>query len=133
MVPEVNYTCAETEYPALRILPIFAPTTADVPPAHAVERHAYVSPAALRAVAAAVYTAGDAFATAWYTNAQQGLYGGSWTWAGAGYRRITLSGLRWTSDLAVSGTITIDYSGNNNLIQVITAATTNYYYCTVLQ
>ena len=98
--------CAGT-VPALHLSPSFARRVADVPPAVALAGNTADQPA-LRAAAAALYTAGDLLPriAANAGGRGQGLRGGTFTLEAHGEARIAhLSQLRWTEDLWVSGTL----------------------------
>jgi hypothetical protein len=91
----------------IRTVPGFVRRSADVAPLqtdagnHATEQD-------LRSAAAAVEAVGDAFARYWvnYTGAGAGLRGGTFSYASSttGYSFV-LDRVRWTDDVAVSGTI----------------------------
>jgi hypothetical protein len=62
---------------------------------------------ALALTSAAVQTAGDVMAR-WYVNysgTDSGLRGGKWSWEQPGNVAFTLKAVRWTTDLAVSGSL----------------------------
>jgi pimeloyl-ACP methyl ester carboxylesterase len=101
-------TSCAAAIPAVRMVPRFARTLAALAPAVAGAGNEGDA-ADLRAVAAAVLTAGDALARWWvnYSGSDVGLRGGSFRIAQSGNEvTFTLDGDRWVEDLAVSGTVT---------------------------
>ncbi len=93
--------------PALRLLPRFAAHAAGLEPASGLNGNV-ADAAQLRYVSAAVLTAGDVLVRlrSNSTGRGPGLRGGSFHIASrAGSVRVVLDGVRWTEDLAVSGTI----------------------------
>ena len=104
----VDASCAQG-VPEIRLVPKFAKRIHDLDPAPALPSNA-ASDEQLRAVSAALLTAGDAIVRAPEIAPGNGvgLRGGSYnvTESTGGYR-ITLKELRWTEDLAVSGTIDV--------------------------
>ncbi|HET9390326.1 MAG TPA: alpha/beta fold hydrolase [Steroidobacteraceae bacterium] len=103
--------------PEVRLLPLFARELAAVQPARARPGNA-AGPAQLRAVQAAIYTAGDVIARIETntTGKGVGLRGGTFTVRERdAHQVLTLSQVRWTDDLAVSGTI--DWPGRSGRAQ----------------
>ena len=99
-------TCA-AKVPPLRLVPSFAVHAAQLEPAVA-EAGNRASPAQLRWTSAAVMTAGDVLARLGgnSTGHGVGLRGGTFSIANdASIMHIALTEVRWTEDLAVSGTI----------------------------
>ena len=101
----VDTSCVATMLPPLRLLPVFATRVADVPAALMSGAHA----ADLEAAAAAAYTAADVVRAKQLLGhaSGAGLRGGSFRTE----RRsdaVRLEAVRWTSDLAVTGRLTID-------------------------
>ena len=93
--------------PVLPLVPRFARKAAQLEPAVALNGNAS-GVEALKWVSAAVYTAGDLVSLLRIntTGTGQGLRGGKFRIAHRGESvRITLDHVRWTEDLAVSGTI----------------------------
>jgi pimeloyl-ACP methyl ester carboxylesterase len=103
---EGDTSCAQA-VPPVRLVPQFARRMSELEPATAGDGNG-VDRRGLQAVTAAVLTAGDALARAAEVapGAGVGLRGGHYRVArtALGYR-VTLSQLRWTEDLAVTGTI----------------------------
>jgi pimeloyl-ACP methyl ester carboxylesterase len=98
--------CA-AQVPPLRLVPRFALESRELAPATAVAGNS-ATPRQLRIVSAAVSTAGDVVARidANSTGHGVGLRGGAWRLKrGAAGVRITLSAVRWTRDVVVSGTL----------------------------
>ena len=98
--------CA-AQVPPLRLVPRFALRIEELEPALPVAGNA-ASERELRAASAAVMTAGDVLVRAKTNSSGRGvgLRGGSFeVSAHPGSTRIVLRGVRWTSDLAVSGTV----------------------------
>lgn len=99
-------SCA-AEVPPVRLVPRFATHADGVDPAIAEAGNA-ASAGALKLASAAVQTVGDILVRAAINSSGRGtgLRGGQFEIAaGGGSRRITLDRVRWTEDLAVSGTI----------------------------
>jgi hypothetical protein len=99
-------SCA-TEVPPVRLVPRFAAHADGVDPAIAEAGNA-AADGALKLASAAVQTVGDILVRAAGNSSGHGagLRGGHFeVAAAAGSRRITLDRVRWTEDLAVSGTI----------------------------
>jgi pimeloyl-ACP methyl ester carboxylesterase len=99
-------SCA-AEVPPVRLVPRFARSAAELAPAHAGADNA-ASEAALRVVSATLYTCEDVItrAVASGAGAGVGLRAGSFTAAAAAEGlHITLEEVRWTEDVAVSGTL----------------------------
>jgi pimeloyl-ACP methyl ester carboxylesterase len=90
---------------AVRLVPFFAVHAADALPGTPRDANT-TSPRQLAIVSAAVQTAGDVIAR-WninYGGKGLGLRGGAWSYTQPGLvARWTLNGVRWTKDLAVSG------------------------------
>ncbi len=105
----VDGGCA-SRVPALHLVPSFAQTLADVEPARALPGNRATQDD-LRAAAAATLAAADVLARSYEfsLSAGSGLRGGSYsaTPANAG-THATLSEIRWTNDLAVSGDARFD-------------------------
>jgi pimeloyl-ACP methyl ester carboxylesterase len=103
--------------PAVRLLPRFARTAGELAPAQARVRN-QAGEDALRAVAAALFTAEDVIARAAEHGAGPGigLRGGTFTAsaAGGGYH-LTLKEIRWSEDVAVSGRI--DFPGRAGVVR----------------
>jgi pimeloyl-ACP methyl ester carboxylesterase len=103
--------------PPVRLVPRFARTLALLAPAHAQPGNE-ASDRALRAVSAALLSSEDVISRAMENGAGpgMGLRGGRFTAVDAedGYR-LTLSGVRWTEDLTVSGRI--DWPGRTGLVR----------------
>jgi pimeloyl-ACP methyl ester carboxylesterase len=100
-------TSCAAKVPPVRLVPSFAVKAAELEPA-AAQAGNQADAAQLRWVSAAVATAGDVLARtrANATGAGVGLRGGSFRiLAGAPGVRLLLDRVRWTDDLAVSGTI----------------------------
>jgi pimeloyl-ACP methyl ester carboxylesterase len=95
-----------THIPEVRMVPMFARRVDQLPQ----------STRQLRAANAALQAVGDALArTSWLTRNGSGLRGGTYTRSASGnLERIRLTGYRWTQDLPVSGTITMD--GHNGTV-----------------
>jgi hypothetical protein len=95
---------------AVRLVPFFAERAADAIPASPRDANT-ASTRDLAVVSAAVQTAGDVIAR-WninYSGKGLGLRGGSWSYTQPGWvARWSLSGVRWTKDLAVSGSAVWD-------------------------
>ena len=116
--------------PALRLAPPFARRIAEVAPAIAQDGNA-AGAAELRIAAAAVATAGDLLGrlAANSSGHGRGLRGGRFTVTRtASAVHATLDSIRWTGDLAVSGTV--DFrpgadDGEAALLKNIAAATTD--------
>ncbi len=104
---EVGDTRCASEVPPVRLVPRFAVSVRDLSPAQALASNAASTPQ-LQIASAAVLTAGD-LVTRLHTNSSGhgvGLRGGRFTIATRdGTRIVTLEAVRWTEDLAVSGTI----------------------------
>jgi pimeloyl-ACP methyl ester carboxylesterase len=99
-------TCAAA-VPAVRLVPRFARTAQELAPAQASAGNR-AGDDELRVVSAALLTAADVMARAAESGAGRGigLRGGNFTAAAAGEGyRLTLRGIRWTEDVAVSGRI----------------------------
>ena len=99
-------SCA-AEVPPVRLVPRFARSAAELAPAHAGADNA-AGEAALRVVSATLYTCEDVVtrAVANGAGAGVGLRSGSFTAAAAADGlHITLEEVRWTEDVAVSGTL----------------------------
>ncbi len=93
--------------PALRLVPQFARSTAEAAPAAALA-HNQADAAELKAVTAAVQTLGDVLARVGEnsTGTGRGLRGGSFLISQQGrFVHVSLHRVRWTEDLAVSGTL----------------------------
>lgn len=105
------------DVPPVRLVPVFARATATLPPARAERGHA-AGDAALQTVSAALLTCEDVLTRALARGAGTwiGLRGGSFAVADAprGYR-LALHEVRWTEDLAVSGSI--DWDGRDDLVR----------------
>jgi pimeloyl-ACP methyl ester carboxylesterase len=102
-------SCADG-VPAIRLLPAFARQSAQLAPATAMAGNRG-TPDDLRVAAAAVLAAGDALARWWvnYDGDSVGLRGGTFRFRTTGPNtRFQLDGLRWTDDVAVSGTMVWD-------------------------
>jgi pimeloyl-ACP methyl ester carboxylesterase len=109
-------SCA-TEVPPVRLVPRFARSAAELAPAHAGPDNA-AGEAALRVVSAALYTCEDVVtrAVAKGAGAGVGLRSGSFTAAAAAAGlHITLDAVRWTEDVAVSGTL--DWTGRAGMVR----------------
>lgn len=82
----------------------------------------------LQVAATAALSAGDVLSRWWvnYDRSGVGLRAGTFTYAGSGSEyRFTLDGLRWTDDLAVSGTVDWNYSGGQVVARLtLSGATT---------
>ncbi len=101
--------CA-SRIPPLRLVRTFARSSGEVPPAHPLPPNRAAT-LALRRAATAVLAAGDALARANDLGAVRGtgLRGGSFTASSAGsITTVHLADARWTRDLAISGTVTLD-------------------------
>jgi pimeloyl-ACP methyl ester carboxylesterase len=99
--------CAEA-VPAYRALPQFARLSSELTPASPAPGNQGTT-ADLRAAAAALFAASDALARWWvnYDGDGVGLRGGTFAYTTlAGSTRFTLTGLRWTDDVPVSGRLT---------------------------
>lgn len=99
-------SCA-AEVPPVRLVPRFARNAAELAPARAGAGHA-AGEAALRVVSAALLTCGDVLtrAVAKGAGAGVGLRSGGFTAATAAEGlHVTLDEVRWTEDVAVSGTL----------------------------
>jgi pimeloyl-ACP methyl ester carboxylesterase len=107
--------------PPLRLVPLFARTTAEVPAARALPNN-HAGAAQLRAINAALLTCADLLSRVADFGAYDGvgLRGGTFAAvaAGAGYR-LTLHEVRWTEDLAVSGHI--DWPGRTGRAHALLA------------
>jgi pimeloyl-ACP methyl ester carboxylesterase len=104
--------CA-AQVPPVRLVARFARTLAELPPARPLPGN-QTAAGGLRAVTAAVETVGDVIArlSANTTGRGVGLRGGSFRVARqADGARLTLTDVRWTEDLAVSGTV--DWPGRS--------------------
>jgi pimeloyl-ACP methyl ester carboxylesterase len=102
-------TSCASEVPPVRLVARFIRRADDAEPAVAVRGNA-VDQGALRAAGAAVQTAGDIIVRAAGNTSGRGvgLRGGVFEISDrGGSRKITLEGVRWTEDLAVSGTIDV--------------------------
>jgi len=98
--------CA-SQVPAWRLLPAFA-TQAQQLPAPQPGPGNQASPAQLQRAAAALYAAADAMGRWWVNSSGNGvgLRGGRFAYtSSAGSTRFTLDGLRWTDDVATSGSL----------------------------
>jgi hypothetical protein len=108
-------SCAKQVAP-VRLVPRFARNIRELEPARAAAGN-LASEAALRAVSAALLTCEDVISRAAENGAGSGvgLRGGSFTAVAAqeGYR-ISLSELRWTQDLAVSGNL--EWPGRSGVV-----------------
>jgi hypothetical protein len=100
-------TSCAAKVKTIRLVPFFARHATDAIPVVATEGNMAGRPARSLA-SAAVQTAGDAMAR-WYVNysgKDVGLRGGSWSDSAHGdTTTFALDGLKWTADLAVSGTL----------------------------
>lgn len=109
LTQRVDASCA-AHVPALHLVPSFARTLDEVEPATPLPGNEATT-AELRAAAAATLAAGDVLARS-YTfslSAGSGLRGGSYTAQPEnGGTRALLSAIRWTKDLAVSGSASLD-------------------------
>ncbi len=106
---ELGDTSCTQSVPEVRLVPRFARRSADLDPAAAVAGNG-ASEELLRIVTAALLTAGDAMARAPEVAPGDGvgLRGGRFTVTEAGGRyQLSLSELRWTEDLTVSGTVSL--------------------------
>jgi pimeloyl-ACP methyl ester carboxylesterase len=106
----VDASCAQA-VPEMRLVPRFAKRLHELDPAPALASNAG-SDEQLRAVAAALLTAGDAVVRAPEVAPGNGvgLRGGTYSVTESkGAYRITLKDLRWTEDLAVSGTVDVPW------------------------
>lgn len=104
--------CART-VPPIRALGSFPRTTAQVPPAHNLAgSHAGLP--ARRVAAAAAATVADVVDRWWnnYTGEGVGLYGGTFSYDGNAITTLRLHSVRFTRDLAISGTAVWDRYGN---------------------
>ena len=102
----VDPTCAQAA-PEIRLVPRFASRVRELEPARALDGNE-AGARQLRAVTAALLTAGDALARApdLASGAGVGLRGGTdEVQVSADVFRLTLHELRWTADLAVSGVV----------------------------
>jgi len=112
--------------PPLRLVPRFAQHAAELEPAAALPGNR-ADTAQLRWISAAVMTAGDVLARLGgnSTGAGVGLRGGSFRIvSSARFVHVTLHQVRWTQDLAVSGTIDTPMAQSGTvraLLQVVTA------------
>jgi TAP-like protein len=117
-----DVSCAAA-VPAYRLLPQFARTAAQLVPANpAVGNQGSTDD--LRVAAAALHAAGDALARWWvnYDGDGVGLRGGRFAYTTIGaVTRFQLDGLRWTDDVAVSGTITWNVDTSEVRVQLSTA------------
>ena len=98
--------CA-SRVPAVRLLPGFAAHAAELEPASGLKGN-FADAAQLKLVSAAVLTAGDVLVRLQSnsTGRGPGLRGGSFHIVRrGGHARVLLDGVRWSEDLAVSGTI----------------------------
>ncbi len=98
--------CA-SRVPAVRLLPGFAAHAAELEPASGLKGN-FADAAQLKLVSAAVLTTGDVLVRLQSnsTGRGPGLRGGSFHIVRrGGHARVLLDGVRWTEDLAVSGTI----------------------------
>jgi pimeloyl-ACP methyl ester carboxylesterase len=104
---EVGDTSCTNAVPEIRLVPRFARKVHELDPAAAATGNE-ASTEQLRAVTAALLSAGDAMARAPEVSPGTGvgLRGGTFTVAEKqGSYRVTLRGVRWTEDLVVSGTM----------------------------
>ena len=107
--------CAASVAP-LRLVPAFVRHASELLPATATKGN-IATAADLRLASAAAATVGDALVRVWGNSSGQGvgLRGGNFrNDAAATGSRVTLSNVRWTEDLAVSGTIVV--SGLRNAL-----------------
>lgn len=107
----IDAACA-TGVPPLRLVPAFSRSASDVPPASAVVDSPPATDRELRIVADAAFAAADAVARANTFGISRGfgLRGGTFDsqTTGATGTLVTLHGVKWTGDLAVSGTVAFD-------------------------
>lgn len=116
-------SCADA-VPAYRLLPQFGQRAAQLVPANPAPGN-QGSADDLRIVAAALYAAGDVLARWWvnYDGDGVGLRGGSFAYTTLGaVTRFQLDALRWSDDVAVSGTITWNIDTSDVRVQLATAA-----------
>jgi pimeloyl-ACP methyl ester carboxylesterase len=103
-------TSCAAEVTTIRLVPFFPLLAAQAIPAAPGSGNT-ANAHALALVSAAVQTAGDVQAR-WYINysgTDSGLRGGTWTWTQPGeVASFTLDAVRWTTDLAVSGSMVWD-------------------------
>jgi hypothetical protein len=115
-----NTSCVQNVRP-VRTVPLFAVTAGDLAPLNALKGDK-TSDAQRRIAAAGLETVGDVIARYYvtYNYVDTGLRGGKFTYAASdtGYD-FTLKGLKWTEDVAVSGTVSWDQTSN-----IITARVT---------
>ena len=100
-------TSCASQVPPLRLVPRFARQARELEPAAGLPGNGAIR-AQLRVIAAAVLTAGDVLARVSSNTSSQGtgLRGGTFAITRSGSRiRLSLDNVRWTDDLAVSGTI----------------------------
>lgn len=108
--------CA-AQVPAWRLLPAFAMQAAQLPPPQPGPGN-QASPAQLQRAAAALYAAADALARWWVNSSGSGvgLRGGRFAYAsGVASTDFTLDGLRFTADVAASGSLR--WHGGSGLVQ----------------
>jgi hypothetical protein len=102
----------------VRTVPLFAVTASELAPLQALKGDK-TTDAQRRIAAAGLETVGDVIARYYvtYNFVDTGLRGGSFTYAATdtGYK-FTLKGLKWTSDVAVSGTVAWDHEPASNII-----------------
>jgi pimeloyl-ACP methyl ester carboxylesterase len=118
-----DVSCAAA-VPAYRVLPQFARRAAQLVPANPALGN-QGSPDDLRVAAAMLYAAGDAIARWWvnYDGDGVGLRGGRFAYTTLGaVTRFQLDALRWTDDVAVSGTITWNADTSEVRVQLATTA-----------
>ena len=105
----VDANCAQ-RVPALHLVPAFSQTLDEVAPAKALPGNA-ATERDLREAAAAVLAAADVLSRSYefYEHSGSGLRGGSFSATTSGaVVQAALSGIRWTTDLAVSGNARLD-------------------------
>jgi pimeloyl-ACP methyl ester carboxylesterase len=108
--------CA-SEVPPLRLVPQFARRVSELEPASA-QAGNRADPRQLKAVSAAVFTVGDVLGRLESNSSGEakGLRGGSFRVVrNNASARLSLDGVRWTEDMAVSGTV--DYSGRSDEVR----------------
>ena len=114
-----NTNCVQKVRP-VRTVPLFAVTASELAPLNALKGDK-TSDAQRRIAAAGLETVGDVIARYYvtYNYVDTGLRGGKFTYAASdtGYE-FTLKGLKWTQDVAVSGTVSWDQTSNIITAQV---------------
>jgi pimeloyl-ACP methyl ester carboxylesterase len=105
-----NTSCA-SQIPEIRTVPNFAQAASQLAPATALSGNEGTSED-LQVAAAAVEAAGDAIARWWmnYSGTGVGLRGGTFQYTGNNITSFTLTGYKFTNDVAVTGTMVWNFS-----------------------